>query len=657
MDYGLITQTTEPDADAVEVRQMAGEKYLVAPVVAVSEGVLNGGFLPFEEIQASAPAWNGEPVTVTHPSDENGDFLPASGDESTVERYTFGRLLNVEADAEGRKLDGELWVSLSKAKWLIQNDDELGELAELAIEKLRGGERLEVSTGYWHGSIDEAGEFQGNEFDRVQTDVLPDHLATLPTNEGACNWSGDRTASGCGAPRANAFDLSAIDVDTPDVNRLRSNEAIRDSVERASFDGSTQAIENFDVGDRVAWEASGGEAYGTIVELRETGDDPLDDEIDGDVTVDPPAAQIEVFQPDPEEGEWVGSGTMVGHRVDTDTLSKIDSFPSDELQSLVESRRLAYHATATNLLDEARVPDFDGTTSSEWSGPNLGDYVDAMGLDAETVGDLSDDMAQAIAEKSLLGDAMADTFSELVFFPVVEPSTDELSESALEAVISGRGAQADISDDQLASARRVAYELLNDPELFDRGLDVPDELASNAIGNEALSDPFGGSKNTLSWQHMDTNHDYDDDTLEAIAQSTDLSVEELRDAPKQYVDALESNLDSDSGSCNCGSGATAEKVEALESQVDELREELDAQKTERRDELIETITANSRFDEDDLEALEVADDVEKLETFAEKQSIQTNTTTPPARRTGPTGQSGPSPDDIDVSGPVTGGSD
>jgi hypothetical protein len=198
--YRFLTVQVEPDPDALRTEEVRGEKYLVAPVVAVAEGVLNGGFLPFEEIALSAPGWNGVPVTVNHPEDENGDFVPANL-PNVLEAYQIGRFLNAKAEGDGRKLAGELWIHLASVKWMTENVDGRGDLAKKAVEMIKDGDPLEVSTGYWHGVQEEAGEFEGQQFDEVQVDLLPDHLAVLPESEGACNWDGDSTTSGCGAPR------------------------------------------------------------------------------------------------------------------------------------------------------------------------------------------------------------------------------------------------------------------------------------------------------------------------------------------------------------------------------------------------------------------------------------------------------------------------
>jgi HK97 family phage prohead protease len=145
-----------------------------------------------------------------------------------------------------------------------------------------------------------------------------------------------------------------------------------------------------------------------------------------------------------------------------------DRFP------VIEEVNMTYKAINT----EARTPQYDGTSSGEWDRPALEDYIsgywkhhpDADRPDEEIteVGDMPEDMKSWTASLTLLGNADAETFDELSFFPVVDPDTMELSENALLAVVSGRGAQADIAADTLESARDVAYTLLEDEFDFER---------------------------------------------------------------------------------------------------------------------------------------------------------------------------------------------
>jgi hypothetical protein len=82
-------------------------------------------------------------------------------------------------------------------------------------------------------------------------------------------------------------------------------------------------------GTPVRWNSSGDRpAYGRVESVRREGDEPLDSEIDGDQTITPPAALIEVHQP--TDDGWEPSGTMVGHSLNTDTLTVIEELPAPD---------------------------------------------------------------------------------------------------------------------------------------------------------------------------------------------------------------------------------------------------------------------------------------------------------------------------------------
>jgi hypothetical protein len=130
-----------------------------------------------------------------------------------------------------------------------------------------------------------------------------------------------------------------------------------------------------------------------------------------------------------------------------------------------------------NVRSTARTPMYEGTTSGDWSAPTLTDCISGYNsnenadVDADMDWeDLPSEARSWISSLSLLGAADADDFRNGLFFPVVEPSSLNLSENALDAVISGRGSQADISAEALSSAQTRARTLLN--EEFDRDLEV-----------------------------------------------------------------------------------------------------------------------------------------------------------------------------------------
>jgi DNA-binding Xre family transcriptional regulator len=167
--------------------QENGTEYLVAPVVAIKEGVLNGEFVPASAIAQSAPNWEGIPLTVGHPQ-RNGNFVGVSTNPEVLEEETIGVFKNV--DVKEDSLVGELWIDVEK----IQQTSE----GKKALGILETGGNLEVSTGYFAESVPISGFFNGNEYGAKQRNITPDHLALLPSEVGACNWE-----DGCGAPRVN----------------------------------------------------------------------------------------------------------------------------------------------------------------------------------------------------------------------------------------------------------------------------------------------------------------------------------------------------------------------------------------------------------------------------------------------------------------------
>lgn len=134
-------------------------------------------------------------------------------------------------------------------------------------------------------------------------------------------------------------------------------------------------------------------------------------------------------------------------------------------------------ACASSLSAQARTtarrPTFTGTERTPWSKPTFQTYTHALFHGAtlpSSVGDCSAMQRRRIAAHTLLGDETADTFDALSIFPVVNPRTGKLNERALRAVISGRGAQADLPAAAKDSAQAMARRLLNSE--FDANLEA-----------------------------------------------------------------------------------------------------------------------------------------------------------------------------------------
>lgn len=192
-----------------------GKTYLIAPVVAIKEGVLNGYLYLAEEFSKFVEAWNGRPVPLGHPK-RNGEYVSANTPDIWATEVP-GYFWNVTADTE--RLKGEIWIDLEKAA-------KIGEPATNVVERLRAGEGIEVSTGLWFELEESPGVWKGVSYEGIARNIRPDHLALLPNEVGACSWD-----DGCGVPRVNQ--KGAVMGNEVTVNELTLDD--RASLVRRSF--------------------------------------------------------------------------------------------------------------------------------------------------------------------------------------------------------------------------------------------------------------------------------------------------------------------------------------------------------------------------------------------------------------------------------------
>lgn len=173
-------------AGAVKEVTRKGKRYLVAPTVALRAGVLNGEYVPADEVAKYADAWNGRPVPLGHP--KQGD-MPISANSMDLWDETPAMFWNAHVD--GDALKGEIWLDVAKA-------EAVGGLAVQALQRLRNGQPVEVSTGYFRDLVVTNGTIDGEAYTGIARNLRPDHIALLLNETGACSW-----ADGCGTPRIN----------------------------------------------------------------------------------------------------------------------------------------------------------------------------------------------------------------------------------------------------------------------------------------------------------------------------------------------------------------------------------------------------------------------------------------------------------------------
>jgi len=202
--------------------QLNGRDYLVAPVVMAVEGVMNELLYPAEELGKFVEAWNGRPVTLFHPRNDDG-YISANSPE-VAESAHLGLLYSTQFVEN--KLKSEIWVDTAKAK----------EVRPEVLEYLEGKrDRLEVSTGLWGDIVQDRGTWNGKDYTGIMRNIRPDHLALLPGGEGACNWR-----DGCGV-RANEEERN---VKKDPLALIWSNESLTDGELRQALQKAVDALDN-----------------------------------------------------------------------------------------------------------------------------------------------------------------------------------------------------------------------------------------------------------------------------------------------------------------------------------------------------------------------------------------------------------------------------
>ena len=183
------TFTVQAKSSLIRNEVFEGKSHIAVPVAMIAEGVHNKILYTNEELSKHPQAWDGEPVPVFHPV-RNGKPVSANRPD-VLEKDNVGRVFNTEfrISKNTGKLLSELWIDPERAD----------EVNKRVMEIFNAGEKMEVSTGMFIDLVEEEGEWNGEEYEAIATNIRPDHLALLPDGLGACSWE-----DGGGAPRNNA---------------------------------------------------------------------------------------------------------------------------------------------------------------------------------------------------------------------------------------------------------------------------------------------------------------------------------------------------------------------------------------------------------------------------------------------------------------------
>ena len=140
---------------------LAGEEYVVVPVVLMVEGTFKGNNGDFKYTQnhlSKYPeGWNNKPVLLRHPTGTAG-----AGSASVLEKQGLGILLN--SKFEDAKLKSEAWLKVSRLS-----------LEPRLLTSIEAGTPVAVSTGLFHDFIVTENSAEAREV----CNIVPDHLAIL----------------------------------------------------------------------------------------------------------------------------------------------------------------------------------------------------------------------------------------------------------------------------------------------------------------------------------------------------------------------------------------------------------------------------------------------------------------------------------------------
>lgn len=184
----VALKTAGMNSEGLKLKSLDGKSYLTGSVVMAKEMVMNGLMYPKEELKRAVPGWNGRPVTVGHPKSDDGAFITAN-DPKVLDETQIGFIFDAYYRDTDNKLTANVWLDASKL-------DKFPDVREvIANEKM-----LEVSTGLFLDLVTEEGVHNGKKYKGKAVNHLPDHLALLPNEVGACS-----VADGAGFPRVNVM--------------------------------------------------------------------------------------------------------------------------------------------------------------------------------------------------------------------------------------------------------------------------------------------------------------------------------------------------------------------------------------------------------------------------------------------------------------------
>lgn len=156
-----------------------GKEYISVPAVIMVEGVHHGSqgkvLHTAEYLSVNVEDWDDIPVTITHPM-KGGNYVGVA----ECPEYITGHTTHT------------VWEDGLKTE-LVLDVNKLSKISPKTLNSLQANEPIEVSIGTFSENIEEKGTFKGEDYDAKTVSYIPDHVAILPDDIGACSY-----VDGCG---------------------------------------------------------------------------------------------------------------------------------------------------------------------------------------------------------------------------------------------------------------------------------------------------------------------------------------------------------------------------------------------------------------------------------------------------------------------------
>lgn len=185
-------------AVASEKRVVQEDKdwWVIPDTVLTREGVMNHGLKPWDELVKTARMWENIPIVYPHPEGLVGpNDLPMVG----------GFVRNVRLDTQGRRILGDAHLARHSLPDFEVSAAAL-RLNEETVRRFKAGDAIDNSVGFQYHREPQKGKHGEREYDHVQRNLKPDHLAILGAGKnrekGACGWG-----YGCGLGRGQEVRL------------------------------------------------------------------------------------------------------------------------------------------------------------------------------------------------------------------------------------------------------------------------------------------------------------------------------------------------------------------------------------------------------------------------------------------------------------------